>query len=125
MIEEGDRLFGDRLTTAVTLIARRFILSLPSEIREAAEDVLIVTRLRPDSEEDDDLLGLFEGPTRGELAAGASEIPPRITLFAENLWQEADEDLETLEEEVEVTLFHEIGHYIGLDEEDLEARDLA
>jgi predicted Zn-dependent protease with MMP-like domain len=50
-------------------------------------------------------------------------LPATIQLFRCNLARVAS-DREELLEEVRVTLLHEIGHYLGLDEDDLEARGL-
>mgnify|MGYP005813335487 CR=1 FL=1 len=43
--------------------------------------------------------------------------PTRIVLFTSNLLASfADDDLE---EQVEITVLHEVGHYFGLDENDM------
>ena len=44
-------------------------------------------------------------------------------LFRSNLMRMAH-DREAMQEELRVTLLHEIGHFLGLDEEDLERRGL-
>ena len=53
-----------------------------------------------------------------------SPLPPQIILFLENLWEFADADEEIFLDEVHVTFLHELGHYLGLDELDLEDRGL-
>jgi predicted Zn-dependent protease with MMP-like domain len=71
------------------------------------------------------LLGFFEGvplPEKGSM--GSATTPDRILLFAENIALIAS-DHDKLVEELEITLKHEIGHFLGLDEDDLEARGLA
>jgi predicted Zn-dependent protease with MMP-like domain len=45
--------------------------------------------------------------------------PTRIVLYACNLLAEFPE-AEDLREQVEVTVLHEVGHFFGLDEDDLE-----
>lgn len=71
------------------------------------------------------LLGVFAGPTvqeqRGTGPWGGT--PPTITLFRRNLERIA-EDPAHLVEELRVTLLHEIGHYLGLDEDDVADRGL-
>jgi predicted Zn-dependent protease with MMP-like domain len=52
-----------------------------------------------------------------------SNLPPTITLFRNNLERMAA-DREQIIEELRITLFHEIGHFLGLDEEDLAERGL-
>lgn len=71
-----------------------------------------------------DLLGLFVGPAMDEDPGLDDPLPPEILLFTENLWDYAEEDPETYREEVRRTYLHELGHYLGLEEDDLVARDL-
>jgi predicted Zn-dependent protease with MMP-like domain len=71
-----------------------------------------------------DTLGLFVGPPfAGEFATNAP-IAAQVFLFIDNLWDFADNDPEIFQEEVRTTLLHEIGHYLGLDEDDLFDRGL-
>ena len=66
------------------------------------------------------LLGLFDGSTAEELALGeAAPAPTRILIFSHNL-ASAFEDEASLRDEVTVTVLHEIGHFFGLEEEDME-----
>ena len=51
-------------------------------------------------------------------------LPPQIILFLENIWELAEEDEAVYREEIRTTLLHELGHYLGLDEIDLEERGL-
>ena len=69
-----------------------------------------------------DLLGLFIRPPRA--APESSPLPPQILLFHENLWDYAEGDEDLFREEVRTTYLHELGHYLGLDEIDLEERGL-
>lgn len=71
---------------------------------------------------DSDLLGLFVGAPLAE--PDECPLPPQIILFIENLWSFADEELTFFQEEVRTTYLHELGHYLGLDEIDLEKRGL-
>ena len=50
---------------------------------------------------------------------------PRIRLFLDNLWEHAGRDRETFRDEVRVTLLHELGHYLGLDEDQVAELGLA
>jgi predicted Zn-dependent protease with MMP-like domain len=69
-----------------------------------------------------DTLGLFVGPDFADEEAGP--MPPQIILFLENLWDVTEGDADIFREEVETTLLHELGHYLGLDEGDLMDRGL-
>jgi predicted Zn-dependent protease with MMP-like domain len=52
-------------------------------------------------------------------------LPPQIILFLDNLWDFAEGDPEVYRDEVQATYLHELGHYLGLDEIDLDDRGLA
>lgn len=103
---------------------------LPPEMVERAAEVPVVYLARPSKAMvredgiDPDLLGLFVGPNRAEGAESGDPLPPEILLFLDNLWDYAEGDEEVFREEVRVTYFHELGHYLGLEEGDLEDRGL-
>ncbi len=102
--------------------------SLPPELREAARRLPVTYERRPSRDLvrdglDEDLLGLFVGDPHAEQGAGAG-LPPQILLFLENVWEFAEGDWEIYREEVQTTYLHELGHYLGLDEMDLEERGL-
>lgn len=109
--------------------AERGLDQLPMQFRAQLEGVPILVEARPSPDLveqgfDPRALGLFEGPTRlDHLNAEASEVPTRIVLYAANLLEQSvDED--QLRSEVETTVLHEVGHYFGLDEDDLERMGL-
>ncbi|HOU21039.1 MAG TPA: metallopeptidase family protein [Kiritimatiellia bacterium] len=105
-------------------------LKLPREMARQAADVPVVMLPRPtkamvrDDGVDPDLLGLFVGPNCAEGVESGDPLPPEILLFLENLWEYSDGDEEIFREEVRVTYYHELGHYLGLEEDDLEDRGL-
>ena len=68
-----------------------------------------------------DTLGLFTGTPldrKGESGA-AVDLPPRILLFQRNL-ERFSALAGDLQEQITVTLYHELGHYLGMDEESLD-----
>jgi predicted Zn-dependent protease with MMP-like domain len=69
-----------------------------------------------------EVLGVFSGNSILDRSA-STPMPPTITLFRRNLERIA-QDREHLVEEVRITVLHEIGHFLGLDEEDIEERGL-
>lgn len=71
-----------------------------------------------------DTLGVFTGPAFADEEQSASPVPPQIILFLENLWDFVEEDEAIFLEEVHTTYLHELGHYLGLDEDDLFDRGL-
>ncbi len=98
------------------------LAALPAPLAERARQVSVLLERVPDPDEESDLLGLFTGP---ELAEDASEmLPPQITLFLENIWDEAGRIESAFRNEVRITYLHELGHYLGLDEDELMLRGL-
>jgi predicted Zn-dependent protease with MMP-like domain len=69
-------------------------------------------------------LGLFQGRPAGDPASPWPSDQPAILLFHKNIAKVAA-DFETLDEELRKTIFHEIGHYLGFDEDQLEEMGLA
>lgn len=105
------------------------LVRLPDDFRRAVEqDVPIQVTARPTREQlgelemgaDELLLGLFEGPSLLDRESHlAPVVPARIWLFKEDI-EDASEDAEDLVEQVRITLLHELGHYFGMDEDDLD-----
>jgi predicted Zn-dependent protease with MMP-like domain len=71
-----------------------------------------------------DTLGLFVGPEFADEEHATIPLPPQIILFLENLWDQAEGKDEVFRQEVHTTLLHELGHYLGLDENGLTDRGL-
>lgn len=70
------------------------------------------------------VMGVFFGQPRGEEPSSWPEDQPRIHLFHRNIAKLAA-DFPTLNEELRKTLFHEFGHYLGYDEDQLDQMGLA
>jgi predicted Zn-dependent protease with MMP-like domain len=106
---------------------RATLAALPAPLRAQASPLPVSYEPVPNAgiladDYDPDLLGLFIGPPLAEPEA--SPLPAQIILFLENLWDFAEEDEDIFREEVRTTYLHELGHYLGLDEIDLEERGL-
>ncbi len=101
---------------------RAYLANVPILVEESPE--LFVLDELPDAHPFE-LLGCFTGRTLAEPAGADawSALPPTITLYRRNLARLVG-DREELERELRITLLHEIGHYLGLDEEDLAERGL-
>ena len=117
-----------QLLSAAQAEVQSTLEALPDELRAAAAQVPVVYQKRPDARLvkdglDPDLLGLFVGEARAEGESGGA-VPAQILLFLENLWEFSEEDWEAYADEVEITFLHELGHYLGLEEGDLEERGL-
>lgn len=119
------------LETIAAAEVARTLAALPEPVREAAEGCSIelewMEQAAPlEAGLAEDLLGLFEGQSYEgtEAASGVGDLP-RIRLFLDNLWGYAGKDRSAFREEVRVTLLHELGHFLGLDEAQVEDRGLA
>ena len=70
-------------------------------------------------------IGLFIGVPRTEALQTDQPLDlDRIMLFKKNL-EKICQDEEDLIDQIQITLRHEVGHYLGLDEDDLERLGLA
>ena len=108
----------------------RVLRELPPEIQEVANGcrvdcVLMADCLAAGAGLEPDLLGLFEGCSRADPQAESADQLPHISLFLDNLWDYAGASVRTFREEVRLTLLHELGHYLGLDEAGVEQLGLA
>ena len=103
---------------------------LPDEMQELLENVPIVLSDLPSKEQVDDgldprLLGVFSGVplTKLERVGGADPSLTTIHLFQRNIERIA-RDRDEAEEEIRITLIHETAHFFGLDDDDLDERNL-
>jgi predicted Zn-dependent protease with MMP-like domain/Flp pilus assembly protein TadD len=112
-------------------VARAALDNLPRSMREVVERVPVLIEDFPSEETIErygvspQILGIFVGTPRTE--ANVTDQPQdldRIVLFKRNL-EKACHDTDELLEQIEVTVRHEVGHYLGLDEDDLERLGLA
>lgn len=109
-------------------VTQATLRGLPPELRERAAGVPVVFEpwIREEiagEDLDPDSLGLFVGDPHG-TSESMHPMPPQVFLFLESLWDYAEADPDLFREEVRVTYLHELGHYLGLDELDLEQRGL-
>jgi predicted Zn-dependent protease with MMP-like domain len=103
--------------------------ALPGPLREKARALPVTFEHIPNAglQEDgiaDDTLGLFVGPDFADEGNSLEPLPPQIILFLDNIWAFAEGDEGIFLEEVHTTYLHELGHYLGLDEDDLFDRGL-
>jgi len=88
---------------------RRALDSLPPHLARALENVAVV--VEEENAEEPDLLGLFEEP---------AYLPARIAIYRRPLVEEFGGDEARLEEEIRVTVLHELAHFFGIDEDRLD-----
>lgn len=102
---------------------------LPNVLRDKTKSVAVIFQSRHGSGEQDndfdpDLLGLFVGEPFADEGSGLEPAPSQIILFPENIWNYAAGKEKAYRREVRRTYLHELGHYLGLEEEDLMLRGL-
>ena len=114
-------------------LVEKAVADLPDKVREKLDDLPVVVQPLPSIEmltEVDppltpDLLGLFVGRhIFAQLPSAIPGAPGAIFLFRKNLLR-ACSDRDELAREVRVTVQHEVGHLMGLDEDALEDWGLA
>lgn len=118
-----------QLTQLAQRETERVLECLPGDLRVAAGMVAILFERRPGPDAVSegiapDSLGAFFGPTHVELGTCSACEPPRIVLYLENIFEESGPELRLFAREVRKTFLHELGHYLGLDEQELELRDM-
>ena len=96
----------------------RAIGSLPPELQKAMSNVEIV--VEEENAEDPDLFGLYLGIPLTERDTGyAGVLPDKIAIYRLPLVEEFGDDSEVLEDEIRITVLHEIAHHFGIDEDRL------
>ncbi|MDA8126770.1 MAG: metallopeptidase family protein [Deltaproteobacteria bacterium] len=108
---------------------RRAYQRIPAEIRDRMANVVLTVKKRPSPEllremgypPDEPLLGLYEGASLKEHSffAPPPVHPDTIFIFQEPL-EEMCGSLTELEREIEITVVHEVAHFLGIGEERLE-----
>lgn len=103
--------------------------ALPPELKKPSQGCSISFEERPglsvtDEGLDEEVLGLFEGPSLIEESSSPGGEMSRVRLFLQNIWELVEEDEQDYRDEVGITFLHELGHYFGWEEQDLEERGL-
>jgi predicted Zn-dependent protease with MMP-like domain len=105
------------------------LASVPRRFRGAMKNIAIVVEDEPSSElldemgiePPDTLLGLYQGTPLTERAWGyGNTLPDRVLIFQGPHERDADDE-DDLVTAIGETLIHEIGHYFGLSEEEIQA----
>jgi len=121
--EEFERLVAE----GIDAIPERFLLRIENVV-VVVEDLPSEEQLLAHGIEDPyELLGLYEGvpvTERGETyGVGGLLLPDKITVFKLPILAEAGGDPEKIRDVVRDTVWHEIGHYFGWDDDALYERE--
>lgn len=112
---------------------REGIDAIPERFLAKLKNIAIVVADKPTQtqlEENDispgsTLLGLYEGiplTVRGD-SYGGMVIPDKITIFKNPILEEAGSNREAIRELVRSTVWHEVAHYFGYDDEAIMERE--
>ena len=97
---------------------RAALEGLPPELRAAMENVEIV--VEDENPQDPDLLGLYLGIPLTERDSGyAGALPDKLAIYRIPLEEEFGHDPALLEEEIGITVVHEVAHHFGIDDDRL------
>lgn len=109
------------------------LAALPEKVRRYLSNVAIAVEDFPPVEDleggdpplSPQILGVFRGSPLKDKASSDpwAHFPSSIVLYQRNLERFA-RDREDLIEQIEITLIHEVGHFLGFDEDDLRERGL-
>ncbi len=80
---------------------------LPPHLAKGLENVAVV--IEEENPDEPDLYGLFDWP---------EYMPAKISIYRRPLVEDFDDPAE-LEEEIRVTVLHELAHYFGMDEDQI------
>jgi predicted Zn-dependent protease with MMP-like domain len=108
-------------------IVQKAVAQIPQEIRAYLDNIVITVQKRPSKRMRDEmelgpdgsLLGLFEGVSLIERSVTSPPLYPDIIYLFQEPLEAMCETLEELEEEIEVTVVHEVAHFVGMTEERL------
>jgi predicted Zn-dependent protease with MMP-like domain len=99
--------------------------SLPPRFAKLIENVVIAVEEEPTAEDleagdddDSELVGIYRGVALTERSHDMPLLPDEIAVFRGPINRLARTRHEAVEE-IRETLIHELGHYFGLDEEEL------
>jgi len=109
-------------------LVSRVVRDLPEDVQQLIDNVAIVVEEEPRAEHFDDagiddgdeLFGLYQGIPRTDRGTSYSLVTPdRIVIFAGPL-ERACGSRREFEEQIRITVLHELGHHLGFDEAGLD-----
>ena len=105
-------------------LVRQAYGEIPLQVIKTLDNVDVVVEEWPGPEEEDmlggdgTLFGLYTGVPLTERQGGDPMLPGRIVIYRQPILRNCSSRTEA-EREIKITLWHEIGHYLGLSEDAL------
>jgi predicted Zn-dependent protease with MMP-like domain len=111
-------------------LVEKAVSGLPEEFARLLDNVAVMVEeeptdedleevgMNPDDPEEDELFGLYQGVPMTDRGSGYSALPDRVVIFRGPILRACDSRREVIRE-VRDTVVHELGHYFGLEEDEL------
>jgi len=103
-------------------LVKKALVTLPKDFQSFLENVAVLIEDEP-PDDMPDTMGLYEGVPLVERSLDSVSLPDRITLYKRPIERACHTHAE-IKAEVRLTVLHEIGHFFGLEEEQLEQLEL-
>ena len=105
-------------------IVKEALESLPAPLRDKLDNVEVLVRESPDRKQTGEhgpgLYGLYEGVSLDQRTHDfQGALPDRITIFKRSIERDFPERAEMLKC-IRETVIHEVGHFFGFDDDDLD-----
>ena len=111
-----------------TRVVREVLQSLPEEFAAHLAHAEVVIDDDPTDEQirgvgldphRDTLFGLYEGVPLPERGGASGALPDKISIFYRPIVEACASPVE-IREEIRITVLHEIAHFFGIDDDDLD-----
>ena len=100
-------------------VLRAALDAVPPALMDMLDNVAFFVEDEPPADYPEDLLGIYEGVPLTERDLGwAGALPDRITVYRGPLTRMCA-DVDELEDEITITVVHEIAHHFGIDDDRL------
>ena len=107
-------------------LVEQALAGVPERFRKYLDNVVIVVEEEPmdedydetDTPDEDELFGIFRGSPYFERDRSVSELPAQIALFRGPILRSCETRGEAVRE-IRDTVVHELGHLLGLDDEEM------
>ena len=108
-------------------LVEKAIAELPEEFKSRIDNVVIAVEDEPtdedyeltDTPDDEELFGIYRGPMRTEMTWDMLPgLPPQVAVFRGPILRNTSNSREAVKE-IKDTIIHELGHYFGLEDDEM------